>query len=73
MLRNELGDKMFWQALKHYSRKHKDGSVTTNDLKVAFEKVSRKDLTDFFSRWVYGIEIPEFIFSSDPFNSKLSE
>ncbi|SFC36153.1 M1 family aminopeptidase [Pseudoalteromonas denitrificans] len=61
MLRNVLGDEVFWEALKHYSTKHKNGSVTTTDLRVAFEAVSRKDLTDFFSRWVYGDETPEFI------------
>ena len=61
MLRNELGEDLFWQALKDYSTKHKNGSVTTNDLKLAFEAVSRKNLTKFFSRWVYGDDIPEFI------------
>jgi aminopeptidase N len=61
MLRNSLGDEIFWQALKHYSTKHQNGSVTTDDLKLAFEKVSKKDLTEFFNRWVYGDEIPEFI------------
>jgi aminopeptidase N len=59
MLRNKLGDETFWQALKHYSVKNKQASVTTNDLKNAFEKISKQDLTPFFDRWVYGEEIPK--------------
>jgi aminopeptidase N len=59
MLREKLGDKIFWQALKHYSVNNKQASVTTNDLKQAFEHISKQDLTDFFERWVYGNEIPK--------------
>jgi len=59
MLRAKLGDKVFWQALKHYSVENKQSSVTTDDLKQAFEHISKQDLTDFFERWVYGEEIPK--------------
>ena len=59
MLRNKLGEEIFWRALKHYSIKNKQSSVTTDDLKKAFEKVSKQDLTHFFNRWVYGKEIPK--------------
>jgi len=58
MLREKLGDKTFWQALKHYSVNNKQASVTTDDLKRAFEQESKQDLTDFFDLWVYGDEIP---------------
>ncbi len=58
MLRGKLGEEIFWRALKEYSINNQQGSVTTNDLKMVFEKVSRQDLTDFFNRWVYGKEIP---------------
>ncbi len=59
MLRNKLGEEIFWRALKYYSMKNKQSSVTTDDLKEAFEKVSKQDLTHFFNRWVYGEEIPK--------------
>jgi aminopeptidase N len=59
MLRNKLGEDIFWRALKYYSKKNKQSSVTTHDLKKAFEKVSKQDLTPFFNRWVYGKEIPK--------------
>lgn len=59
MLRNKLGEDIFWRALKAYSMKNRQASVTTNDLKVVFEKVSKQELTSFFNRWVYGSEIPK--------------
>jgi len=59
MLREKLGDKTFWQALKYYSVNNKQASVTTDDLKRAFEHVSKQDLTEFFDLWVYGDEIPK--------------
>lgn len=62
LLRNELGDKLFWQALRSYSSRHKGGSVTTEDLKLDFETVGGKDLSGFFERWVYGPDIPEISF-----------
>jgi len=58
MLREQLGNDVFWQALKFYSMRNKHSSVTTSDLKKAFEQVSEQDLTPFFNRWVYGSEIP---------------
>lgn len=58
MLRDELGDKLFWQSLKRYSRLYKGQSVTTQNLKSTFEQVTKIDLTEFFERWVYGSEIP---------------
>jgi len=59
MLREKLGDMVFWQALKYYSVENKQASVTTEDLKQAFEHISKQDLADFFERWVYGNEIPK--------------
>lgn len=58
MLREKLGDKLFWQSLKQYSLTHKGQSVTSQNLKSTFEHVSSIDLTAFFERWVYGQEIP---------------
>lgn len=60
MLREQLGDKIFWLALKNYSIANQGRSVTTQDLKQSFEKTSNQDLTKFFKKWVYGQEIPSF-------------
>ncbi|WP_448553574.1 M1 family aminopeptidase [Thalassotalea montiporae] len=59
MLREKLGEELFWKALKEYTVKHKDGSVTTQDLKSSFEKTTATSLTSFFDKWVYGEEIPK--------------
>ncbi|RBP48549.1 M1 family aminopeptidase [Arenicella xantha] len=58
MLREKLGDKLFWQSLKQYSLSYQGQSATTQNLKSSFEEVSQIDLTEFFERWVYGPEIP---------------
>ena len=59
LLREKLGEKTFWQALKSYSQAFAGQSVVTEDLQRVFEQVSGKDLSPFFLRWVYGEEIPE--------------
>ncbi len=58
MLREKLGDKLFWESLKKYSLTYKGQSVTTKNLKITFEQVAGTDLTAFFDRWVYGEEVP---------------
>jgi len=64
LLRQQLGDRIFWQTLRQYSQTHRGGSVTTQDLQTAFEQASGTDLSGFFTRWVYGEEIPSLTFSS---------
>jgi aminopeptidase N len=54
LLREHLGDAHFWEGLRTYTRRHMGGSVTTRDLQEAMEETSRRDLADFFGRWVYG-------------------
>lgn len=58
LLRQQLGDEVFWQALKVYSQTYRNNSVTTAQLQQVFEQVSKKDLSQFFERWVYGNDIP---------------
>lgn len=53
LLREELGEEKFWQALKDYTRKYWGKSVTTKDFQASFEKSSRKDLSEFFKKWIY--------------------
>lgn len=61
-LKHKLGERVFWQALKHYSLTHKGGSVITQDLKTAFEHISNQDLTEFFEQWVYGEKVHKVVF-----------
>jgi len=54
MLRNYLGDDAFFESFKAYLTKHKYGTAEAHDLRLAFEKVSGKDLNWFFNQWYYG-------------------
>ena len=60
MLRHELGDEDFFDALRLYLERYEYGSVTTQALKEILEEVSGKDLTHFFGQWIYDLGFPEF-------------
>lgn len=51
MLRNYLGDEIFFESLKRYLTKHKFNTVEIHDLRMAFEEVSGQDLNWFFNQW----------------------
>ncbi len=53
MLRGMLGDQAFFDGLKNYYHEHKESTATTEDLRIALEKSSGKDLKNFFERWIY--------------------
>ncbi|MEO1652988.1 MAG: M1 family metallopeptidase, partial [Bacteroidota bacterium] len=51
MLRYYLGDEAFWASLSSYLKKNAFSSVEVQDLRLAFEEVSGKDLSWFFDQW----------------------
>jgi aminopeptidase N len=57
-LRSQLGDDMFWQGVRRYTRANAGRSVTATDLEKAFEAASGSDLSATFKAWVYGDESP---------------
>jgi aminopeptidase N len=59
-LRREIGDEAFRQAIRTYVDRHKDGTVTSEDLRTAFEEAAGRDLRWFFDQWVYGVGYPRF-------------
>lgn len=59
MLRSELGDDAFFRSLTHYLKKHAHGVVETNDLKVAIEEATGRNMHQFFAQWVYAGGHPE--------------
>lgn len=59
MLRETVGDKIFWKALNDYLNEYKYGTVETEDLKRVFERASGKRLDWFFDQWVYKAGYPE--------------
>jgi aminopeptidase N len=53
-LRAQLGDAAFFRGIRLYYDAHRNGTATTEDLRAALERASRRDLREFFARWVYG-------------------
>jgi aminopeptidase N len=59
MLRETVGDQVFWRALNVYLNEFKYGNVISADLEAVFERVSGRDLGWFFNQWVYQSGYPE--------------
>lgn len=53
LLREELGEKIFWEGFRAYTRKYWGKSVETKDFQSSMEKSSGRDLSEFFDKWVY--------------------
>jgi aminopeptidase N len=53
MLRYELGDSIFFTAVREYLKNYQYSDATSEDLKEVFEDVSESDLDWFFDQWVY--------------------
>ncbi len=60
MLRNLLGDELWWKAIRHYARTHAGQTVETNDFKQAIEDATGRSLEWFFDQWVYRGGYPEY-------------
>lgn len=50
-LRNELGDDLYFQALQAYYRDHRYELAAPGELLRAFERVSGRNLSEFYERW----------------------
>ena len=53
MLRHEIGDAMFHKAIREYYARFAYKNASTEDLIKIFEKISGKNLDDFFRQWLY--------------------
>lgn len=51
MLRNEIGDKAFFESLRVYLTKRRFQSAEIHDFRLACEEVTGKDLQVFFDQW----------------------
>ena len=65
MLRNYLGDEAFFKALQLYLNENKFKSAEVHQLRLAFEKITGKDLNWFFNQWFYGANHPQIEVSYD--------
>lgn len=58
MLRNYLGDEAFFKGLGVYLKARSFKSAEVQDLRLAFEEVSGRDLNWYFNQWYYGAGHP---------------
>ncbi len=65
MLRHVLGDTVFFKAIKNYSQDStlRYNNASTSDFRRVCEKTSGRDLSFFFSEWVYGERFPSYQYS----------
>ena len=60
MLRTELGDDLWWEAIHHYVEQHRASDVLTSDLQRAIEQATGRNMDAFFQQWVWKGGHPEF-------------
>ncbi|MES1219472.1 MAG: M1 family metallopeptidase, partial [Bacteroidota bacterium] len=59
MLRNYVGDSAFFKALNLYLTTNKFKSAEAQQLRLAFEEVTGRDLNWYWNQWYYGSGNPE--------------
>lgn len=67
MLRNKMGDDLFWKGLRTYFNEFKYSNANTDEFFQVMEKVSNQSLEAFKNQWLKRREIPEV---SAKWNSK---
>lgn len=60
MLRQVLGDSIFFAGLNQYALDNANESVITDDFQDAMEEVAGQDLDWFFDEWIYGPGHPSY-------------
>jgi hypothetical protein len=69
MLRNMMmdfdsgSDDRFREMMGEFARTYAGKNATTEDFKAVVEKHTEEDMDWFFEQWVYGVEIPKYVFS----------
>lgn len=53
LLKQQLGDDVFWAGFKAYTREHWGKTVTSEDLQSSMERAAGHSLAKFFDEWVY--------------------
>jgi aminopeptidase N len=64
MLRKEVGDEAFFQSLQLYLKENEFENSEINHLRLAFEKVTGRDLNWFFNQWFLSAGHPELVIKS---------
>jgi aminopeptidase N len=53
LLREEMGERSFWNGIRLFTRRYFGKSVVTSDFVAAMEEANGKSLKSFFAKWVY--------------------
>jgi hypothetical protein len=64
MLRRFIGDEAFFRGLRRYYADNRFRKAGTDDLRLAMEAESDRNLERFFERWIYDSSIPRLRFSA---------
>ncbi|MDP6711433.1 MAG: M1 family aminopeptidase [Nitrospinaceae bacterium] len=64
MLRVEVGDALFLESLRDFYNRNQFQLAGFNDLQISFERVSKRDLKDFFNQWTERKGAPQLKLSS---------
>jgi len=59
MLRSKVGDEDFKRAFQKFYRDNRFRRASFDDIRLAFESVTGRDLQDFFDQWVDRVGAPE--------------
>jgi len=59
MLRQSLGDELFWKSLGAYLRRYSYQSAETDDLRKVIDEMSGRSYSRFFQQWIYRAGSPE--------------
>jgi len=52
MLRRQMGTEAFWDGIRDYYQRYRNGSATTADFRQVMEAHGGKDLSAFFAQWL---------------------
>jgi len=58
MLRNRLGDPVFFSAIDRFAQERQGKRITTEQFQTILEEAAQEDLSDFFDYWVRGGLLP---------------
>ena len=70
MLRNYVGDSAFFKSLNQYLTTNKFKPAEAQQLRLAFEDITGKDLNWFWNQWYYGSGQPDLNINYDYSNGK---
>ncbi len=63
-LRNFLGDKVFFDAVKQYFQTYTYGNISTEEFEHFLSRVTHRNMQDFFNAWIYTPGFPHYSLDS---------